>query len=140
MNFFVRSLREHAAKAGALCCCLTAFCLAVPDAVSAADRAETAAPFHFTAHPLNAPDRPGERRVRPVAPAFRHIRSWISSVGAGAGLFAADGGTVSHDVCLVDPRTDTVTVEPAPGTGQRYRTFALEAKGLSMPSYAAPMG
>jgi hypothetical protein len=140
MNSLARSLRAHAAKAAALCCCLTAFCLAAPDAVPATDRAETAAQFHFTAHPLNAPDRPGDRRVRPVAPAFSHIRSWISSVGAGAGLFAADSGTVSHDVCLVDPRTDTVTVEPAPGTGKRYRPFILEARGLSMPSYAAPMG
>ncbi|MER5543157.1 CRTAC1 family protein [Streptomyces sp. CG4] len=140
MNSPGRFLRAHAAKATALCCCLTAFSLALPDAVSAADRAAAAAPFHFTAEPLNAPDRPGERRVRPVAPAFHHIRSWISSVGAGAGLFAADGGTVAHDVCLVDPRTDTVTVEPAPGTGKRYRPFTLAAKGLYMPSYAAPMG
>ncbi|ANP49426.1 hypothetical protein J2Z21_006134 [Streptomyces griseochromogenes] len=140
MNSLARHLRAHAAKAAALCCCLTAFSLAQPDAVSADGRSRAAAPFHFTAHPLNAPDRPGERRVRPVAPAYAHIRSWISSVGAGAGLFAADGGTVSHDVCLVDPRTDSVTVRPAPGTGNRYRPFALEAKSLSMPSYAAPMG
>lgn len=140
MNSLSRFLRAHAAKIVALGCCLAAFSLALPVHVSAADRSAAAAPFHFTPHDLDAPNRSGDRRVRPVAPAFHHIRSWISSVGAGAGLFAADGGTVSHDVCLVDTRTDTVTVRPVPGTGQRFRPFALTADNLSMPSYAAPMG
>lgn len=132
--------RAHAPKAAALGCTLVAFALAAPLTVSAADRETAAAPFHFTAEPLNAPDRPGDRRVRPVAPAFHHIRSWISSVGAGAGVFSADGANVSRDICLVDPRTDTVTVRPAPRTKARYKPFTLEPRGLSKPSYAAPMG
>ncbi|HEV2345319.1 MAG TPA: CRTAC1 family protein, partial [Actinocrinis sp.] len=99
-----------------------------------------AAPFHFTAYPLDSPDRAGERMLRPVAPVYKHISAWISSVGAAAALFAVDGGAVSHDVCLVDPRTDTVTVEPAPTTGQRYRPFTLVPAGLYQPSYEAPMG
>ncbi|MDN3022769.1 CRTAC1 family protein [Streptomyces sp. S.PB5] len=140
MTSLSRRLRDHAAKFVALGCCVTAFAFALPEHVSAADRDEAAAPFRFTAQALNAADRPEDRSVRSVAPAFRPIRSWISSVGAGAGLFAVDGGTVSHDVCLVDTRTDTVTVRPAPGTGDRYRSFTLEAAELPMPSYSAPMG
>ncbi|MFC7221073.1 CRTAC1 family protein [Streptomyces polyrhachis] len=135
-----RHLREHAVKAVALGCCLGALALAWPEDVSARDRAQAAAPFSFAPLGLNAPTRAGDRTVRPVAPAFRDIRSWISSVGAGAGVFAADGGTRARDICLVDTRTDTVTVRPAPRTGKRFAPFTLQATGLPMPSYAAPMG
>src|SRR5262249_39960668 len=44
------------------------------------------------------------------------------------------------DVCSVDPRTDRVTVAPAPGTPMRYQPFALDAGGLFDPTVMAPMG
>lgn len=140
MSGFTRFLRGNAVKAAAAACCVAAFAFALPPAVSAAQAGAAAAPFHFTAYPLDSPDRAGERTLRPVAPVYKHISAWISSVGAAAALFAVDGGAVSHDVCLVDPRTDTVTVEPAPTTGQRYRPFTLVPAGLYQPSYEAPMG
>jgi enediyne biosynthesis protein E4 len=133
-------VRIGGAKATALASCAVALLVALPPTVTAAQRNAAAAPFRFQAYPLGAPDVPGERDLRPVAPAFRHIRSWISSVGASAALFAGDGGEVSHDVCLVDPRSDTVTVEPAPTTGARYTPFTLTPSGLAQPSYSAPMG
>ena len=37
----------------------------------------------------------------------------------------ADG--LPNDVCRVEPRTDQVIVAPVPGTGDRYRPFALDA-------------
>ena len=132
-------LRRHITRLAALLGCACVFvATAVPEA-SSAERDALAARFSFTAYPVSAADRP-DRPMRTVAPAYEHIRSWISSVGAGAGLFAVDGGTVSHDLCLVDPRTDTVSVAPAPTTGRRYQPFSLVPSGLELPRYAAPMG
>lgn len=140
MQLMTKLARAGAPKAAALACSAVALLTALPPTVTAAQRDAAGAHFHFQAHPLGTPDVPGERNLRPVAPAFQHIRSWISSVGASAALFAGDGGEISHDVCLVDPRTDTVTVEPAPTTGARYAPFTLTPVGLAQPSYAAPMG
>lgn len=140
MQLMRKLARIGAAKAAALLCCAVALLAALPPTVTAAQRAAAAAPFRFQAYPLGAADRPGASNLRTVAPAFQHIRSWISSVGASAALFAGDGGEISHDVCLVDPRSDTVTVEPAPTTGARYAPFTLTPTGLAQPSYTAPMG
>ncbi|MGH3829137.1 MAG: CRTAC1 family protein [Pseudonocardiaceae bacterium] len=133
-------LRRNWPRLVAIACCLLVWDLARQPVASPAERAALAAPFHFTPYPVSSPDRPGERRLRPMAPAYRKINSWISSVGASTALFAVDGGTVSHDICLVDPRSDTVTIEPAPTTGQRYQPFTLKPTDLWYPSYAAPMG
>lgn len=132
--------RRHAARVLAIGCCVLAWSATRLPSASSAERAQLAAPFHFVPYPVSPPDTPGERRVRPVAPAYANLQAWISSVGAGAALFAVDGGAVSHDICLVDPRTDRVIVEPAPTTGRRYSPFTLYPTGLPYPSYAAPMG
>ncbi|MEV6908418.1 CRTAC1 family protein [Amycolatopsis sp. NPDC051071] len=135
-----RLARRHFTRVVALLGCAAVFAFTVVPPPSTAEETSLAQQFAFTAHPVSPAGVPGERRVRTVAPAYDQIRSWISSVGAATALFAADGGTVSHDVCLVDPRTDTVTVEPAPTTGTRYEPFTLTPAGLEMPSFAAPMG
>lgn len=116
------------------------FALTVPPTASSAEITSLADRFSFTPYPVNAPDTPGERRLRTVAPAYAHIDAWISSVGAAAALFAVDGGPIAHDLCIVDPRTDTVTVEPVPTTGDRYRPFTLVPRGVPMPPHTAPMG
>ncbi|WP_053719058.1 CRTAC1 family protein [Saccharothrix sp. NRRL B-16348] len=133
-------LRRHAARVVALLGCAAVFAATAGPQPSAAERDALAQRFSFTGHPVSPADQPGARRVRPVAPDYERIRSWISSLGAGAGLFAVDGGAVSHDLCLVDPRTDTVSVAPAPTTGARYRPFPLVPGGLELPPHAAPMG
>jgi hypothetical protein len=133
-------LRRNWPRLVAMACCLLVWNLARQPAVSSAEQTALAAPFHFTPYPVSSPNNPGERRLRPVAPAYEKINAWVSSVGASTALFAVDGGTVSHDVCLVDPRSDTVTIEPAPTTRQRYKRFALQPINLWYPSYAAPMG
>ncbi|MFB9963642.1 CRTAC1 family protein [Sinosporangium siamense] len=94
--------------------------------------------FGFDAEPLGPADRPGERRVRQVAPAYAGVDAWASSAGAAVALFDADGAVTSDDVCLVDPRRDTVTVSPAPGTVERYPSFTLAAPRL-LP-YEVPTG
>lgn len=80
------------------------------------------------------------RSQRKVNPQLQRIVSWISSVGAGVALGDLDGDGLSNDACLVDPRTDSVVITPAPGTGARYRPFALDPRPLSFDSSVAPMG
>ncbi|HEX4704390.1 MAG TPA: VCBS repeat-containing protein [Pseudonocardiaceae bacterium] len=133
-------LRRWLTPLVAVLVCAMVFVFTVQPAASSADTAALTGRFAFTAYPVNAADTPGERRIRTVAPAYRHIDAWISSVGAAVALFSLDGGPVAHDLCVVDPRTDTVTVEPAPTTGRRYQPFTLVPHGLPMPSSAAPMG
>ncbi|MEU3165136.1 CRTAC1 family protein [Streptosporangium sp. NPDC006930] len=86
---------------------------------------EASATFSFHARPLSPPSRAGDRLLRPVAPGYARLGSPASSLGAGVALFDVDGGVVADDLCLVDPRRDTVTVRPAPGTSRRYRPFTL---------------
>lgn len=54
------------------------------------------------------PAVPPVRTERAVNPSVEHIGSWISSVGAGAAVADLDGDTLANDVCLVDPRSDSV--------------------------------
>ncbi len=120
-----------------VCCAVAVWFTAAP-ADSPAQRAVLAAPYRFTAYPLDAPGAPDAAPLRVVALAYRRVSALISGFGASVALFPADGGRVSHDVCLVDPRNGSVTVEPAPTTGRRYRPFTLvPPKG---PKYFAPMG
>ncbi|WP_283134070.1 FG-GAP repeat domain-containing protein [Rhizohabitans arisaemae] len=134
----IRSLaRRNAAgflAVGASLAVWAATCLPTSDAA----RTRLGREFRFEAVPLGAPDRPEDRRLRPVAPSYEGVRAWISSVGAGVALFDLGGDGVSDDVCLVDPRTDTVTVQPAPGSGARYRPFVLRPPDAA--PYEAPMG
>jgi hypothetical protein len=79
---------------------------------------------------------------RAVHPSLRHISAWISATGAAVAVGDLDADGYSNDLCHVDPRTDTVTVEPAPGTGNRYAPFRLEsppAPGIDA-SAVAPSG
>ncbi|HEV2816255.1 MAG TPA: CRTAC1 family protein [Allosphingosinicella sp.] len=97
--------------------------------------------LRFDAVPLGAPERPDDRRVRPVNPRYAPIRGWISAVGAAVAIADIDGDERPNDICLVEPRDDSVTVLPAPGTGARYPAFALPlpAEGYD-PAMVAPMG
>ncbi|OKK06629.1 hypothetical protein AMK26_11585 [Streptomyces sp. CB03234] len=133
-------VRRNLARITALLACLLLWHLTQPPAASDAQRDRLAQRFAFSPHLVSPAHRAGDRSLRPVAPAYQDIPAWISSVGAGVALLAADGGSVSRDICLVDPRTDTVTISPAPGTGRRYAPFVLRPPAPTMPAYAAPMG
>lgn len=128
----------HAVKIGVLLTMfVTGWAAAQPDAPPAEAR-QAAASFSFTRQPLNAGN--GGRSVREVAPAYQNIRHWISSVGAAVALSDLDGNSRSDDVCLVDPRTDTVTLQPAPQTQDRYPPIPLIPSGLPYDTTMAPMG
>ena len=114
--------------------------LAKLPSVSASERARVASSFSFRRLELPVAAKPVQS-VRQVEPQLRHIAAWISSVGAAVSLSDLDGDGRSNDVCLVDPRSDRVTVAPAPGTGRRSAPFTLDAAPLRYDRRTmAPMG
>src|SRR6185503_14953233 len=109
------------------------------------EMAALAARFNFRKQPLpELPDHPPYKFVRQVHPSLERISAWISSLGAAATLADLDGDGLPNDLIHVDPRTDLVTVTPVPGTGERYKPFALDTSFWSHNSYdlstVAPMG
>ncbi|MET7424631.1 CRTAC1 family protein [Dactylosporangium sp. NPDC005555] len=107
---------------------------------SLADRQTMASRFAFTELPIALPPGLPQRTIRTVNPKYEHIRSWISSVGAGVALNDFDGQGGANDLCLVDPRSDSVIVTPAPGGGAGYAPFVLDPAPLPMGPAIAPMG
>src|SRR5688572_10516205 len=110
-----------------------------------AESAALAARFSFTKFPLpELPYHPPYKYVRNVHPSLERISAWVSSLGAAATLADVDGDGLPNDVIHVDPRTDLVTLAPVPGTGDRYKPFALDTSFWSRDSYdlsaIAPMG
>ncbi|MBW4722494.1 VCBS repeat-containing protein [Saccharothrix obliqua] len=105
-----------------------------------AEAAALAARFGFAAEPLNSAPADA-RRERVVAPDLHKIRGWISSVGAAAALSDLRGQGWAGDLCLVDPRDDSVTVRPVraadPGG---YPPVRLTPTGLPFDRTMAPMG
>jgi enediyne biosynthesis protein E4 len=122
-----------------------AVCAAVvanlPDQLEAVQRSALAERFRFTALPFPDPAHARARSIREVNPSVRHIDAWISSVGAAVALNDLDGNGRDDDACLVDPRYDTVTVQPVPGTERRYAPRTLTPDPLPYDARTmAPMG
>jgi hypothetical protein len=107
--------------------------------ISARETAHLASRFHFVPYAFPAQGNGQARTVRAVHPSLKRISAWISSVGAAVSVGDLDGDGLSNDVCLVDSRTDTVTIQPAPGTRNRYQAFELKPARYN-PATMAPMG
>lgn len=110
----------------------------LPD-ISASEAARLSSRFHFAAYGFPVNSGVKTKTVRAVHPSLKRISAWISSVGAAVAVADLDGDGLSNDVCLVDPRTDQVTIEPAPQTGDRYQPFTLKPLRYD-PATMAPMG
>lgn len=113
--------------------------------LTALEIATLAGRFSFKRFPLaELPDHPPYKLVRQVHPSLERISAWVSSLGAAVTLADLDGDGLPNDLIHVDPRADLVTVAPAPGTGERYKPFALDPSFWSHHSYdpatIAPMG
>ena len=132
------ALRRYAARAVAVVIVLSAYGMARIPSPGAAERVALAARFHFT--PMRIPDVPGtpSRTVRQLHPSLVHVNAWFSSMGASVALNDLDGDGLPNDMCLVDPRSDTVIVMAVPGTGDRYQPFTV-ADAVSAPD-TAPTG
>jgi hypothetical protein len=112
-------------------------------AAAPGNASKVAAPYKFTEMPIAMP--PGyhaTQAIRRVNPAYQHLVSWISSVGAGIALTDATGHGRADSMCIVDPRTDDVVVTYAPTAPQadRFTPFVLDPAPLVMNSTMAPMG
>lgn len=139
MNAIMGLLYQHAARLIAVVTIVVLYGFTKLPQLSVGERAQMAAHFRFTPMPL--PELPGATRsVRAVHPSLTHIAAWISSVGAAVALNDLDGDGLPNDVCYVDTRSDQVIITPAPGTPNRYPTFALDPKPLVYDSTMALMG
>jgi hypothetical protein len=136
---FRERLRICAPAAAALAISVGAgFATALPD-THVSER--SLAQLRFSRYALASVPQDGWHTVRPVEPAARHYAAWISGVGAAVALADAQTSGRFDDVCLVDPRTNTVTVSPAPTSGRRFRPFALSPAPLPYSrTTMAPMG
>ncbi|MFL5963747.1 MAG: CRTAC1 family protein [Gaiellaceae bacterium] len=107
---------------------------------SSAEQDRLASQFAFRKLTLPVAAKPFQTSRR-VEPSLQTISGWISSVGAAVSLSDLDGNGKPDDICLVDPRSNAVTVAPAPMTGRRFAPFVLAAAPLRYdPQTTAPMG
>ncbi len=104
-------------------------------ALSKAESEEVVNNFRFSRTPLpEVANHPPYKYVRKVHPSMRHIRAYLSTLGASVALGDLDGDGLQNDVVWIDPRTDQVICGPVPDTGARYETFALDP-GSSFPNW-----
>lgn len=97
---------------------------------SLAQERPVAAAFGFKSTELYPVADGPYQNQRTVEPQLRKIRTWISAVGASIAFADLQESGLSRDICWVDPRTNTVTIMPAPGTPKSYRPFALNPAPL----------
>jgi len=104
-------------------------------ALTRAESDQIVSKFRFVRTTLpEAANHPEYKYVRNVHPSVRHIRAYVSTLGASVSLGDLDGDGLQNDVVWVDPRTDQVICGPVPGTETRYETFVL-APGPSFPNW-----
>jgi enediyne biosynthesis protein E4 len=112
-------------------------------AVASAD--QVAAPYKFKELPIALPPQYDSQKmntIRPVNPAYQHIVSWISSVGAGIAINDLTGHGRADSMCIVDTRTNdvVVTYTPTAPKADQFTPFVLDAAPLPMDSAMAPTG
>jgi len=108
--------------------------------VSETEIASAAARFAFSKTTLPEIAGPPVRMQRLVHPSLRRISAFVSTVGAAVALNDIDGDGVANDACYIDTRTDQVVITPVPGTGDRYKPFALNQEPLFDRDRMAPVG
>jgi len=104
---------------------------------------QIASEYHFKSMPIAMP--PGyhpTQTIRQVNPAYQHLVSWISSVGASIAMTDVTGHGRDDGLCIVDPRTNDVIITYAPNAPKedRFTPFVLNPAPLPMNSTMAPMG
>lgn len=140
MKSVAQFVRRNIARAVAIVVLVVFYLLAQPLSLSTAERDRIARNFRFERAALYQVPAAAYRSSRTVNPSLSRIASWVSATGASVALNDLDGDGLPNDVCSVDPRTDWVTVSPAPGTAMRYQPFVLDAGPLFNPATMAPMG
>jgi hypothetical protein len=139
MTGITRQLRRHSPRFLAVTICLVLFWLARQPEISIAERKRIADRFRFSHFAIPVNGNLNFDVTRKVKPSLNRIASWISSTGAGIALNDLDNDGISNDLCLIDPRTNSITIGPSPGTAQRYPQFKLNAGALYDSGTMAPM-
>lgn len=106
---------------------------------------QTASHYSFKEHSIAMPPGYDDQKmntIRQVNPAYYHIRSWISAVGASVAINDLAGHGRSDGMCVVDTRTNDVIVTYTPTAPQRDRftPFVLNPSPLPVNSTMAPTG
>lgn len=140
MKLVTHFVRKNIVRLVAIAFVVAFYLLAQQPGLSIAERKKLATNFRFTRSSLYEVPASSYRSRRVVNPSLERIASWVSATGASVALNDLDGDGLSNDVCSVDPRTDRITVAPAPGTPMRYQPFILEAGALYDGTVMAPMG
>jgi enediyne biosynthesis protein E4 len=117
----------------------------VQSPVSATGGDQIAAQYKFKEMPITLPPGYNSQHmntIRPVNPAYQHIVSWISSVGASIAINDLTGHGRSDTMCIVDTRTNevVVTYTPTAPTADRFTPFVLNPAPLPMDAAMAPTG
>lgn len=100
---------------------------------------ETGTDIAFTTNLLNEQHPTNAQTQRSTHSQFTNLAAWISAVGASVGAADFDGNGVNDEACLVDPRTDTTTVIPIPGSDSTQASTAL-IPATTPPAPSAPIG
>lgn len=140
MKLVTHFVRKNIARLVAIAFVVAFYLLAQQPTLSIAERKKLATNFRFARSTLYEVPASSHRLRRVVNPSLERIASWVSATGASVAINDLDGDGLSNDVCSVDPRTDRVTVAPAPGTPLRYQPFVLEAGAFYDATVMAPMG
>jgi len=121
---------------------LVFYALAMPSGLTATQEARLAERFRLDLVQIDNLDNAKRwRSLRNVNPSLARTDAWISSVGASVALADVDGDRLPNDLCIVDPRDDSITIMPVPGSGARYPKFPLQAShGGYDAATIAPMG
>ncbi|HEY6331795.1 MAG TPA: VCBS repeat-containing protein [Blastocatellia bacterium] len=82
--------------------------------------------FRFAVETLPPAPVPAGGVVYPVNRTCAHLQLYFYEVGGSAALGDLDGDGLPNDLVLTDIRAKSVTVRPAPGTGNRYAPFVLD--------------
>ncbi len=140
MKLLTYHLRRNTTRLVAVGVMLAFYLLAQQPGISTAERNRLGEDFRFISSPLLEVAGQTYRSQRTVNPSLERIVAWVSATGAAVALNDLDGDGLPNDVCSVDPRTDRVTIAPAPGTPARYAPFTLDAGVLDDAATVAPMG
>jgi hypothetical protein len=138
----MQHVRPYAARLATASIVMALYILASHEVSAIGDAISEAALPSFSASYLKPADNGLPlRSIRDVHPALKRIDAWISSVGAAAALADIADSGLPADICLVDPRNNSVSILPAPGSGERFAPFALPipSEGYD-PATIAPMG
>jgi hypothetical protein len=116
-----------------------------PASISFDKKKEFAKKFDFRLIELPEVSGLPMKTIRQVHPDLKNIAAYVSATGAACAVADLDNDGISNDIILVDPRTDQVSVIPAPVSdkvdAERYKPFVLKIEGVTYaPKVMAPMG